>query len=152
MSDGNKPTPSEPEATGNLSKSFADRLTFPSDSSSTSKSNGTGINPQASTFTPSKFDWADEVTTPVQEKPEQGNPEQKTESTESRSEASKAQTDGAADESSLAMAQKDGTNQWLGGSPGLDEPEFDVNVKLADLQDDPNNPLYSVKSFEELNL
>lgn len=50
------------------------------------------------------------------------------------------------------MAQGDGSTTWLNGSPGLDEPEFDVNVKLADLQDDPNNPLYSVKSFDELNL
>ena len=50
------------------------------------------------------------------------------------------------------MAQKDGANVWLNGSPGLDEPAFDVNVKLADLQDDPNNPLYSVTSFDELNL
>ncbi|KAF2858399.1 P-loop containing nucleoside triphosphate hydrolase protein [Piedraia hortae CBS 480.64] len=35
---------------------------------------------------------------------------------------------------------------------GLREPEFDVNVKLADLQADPDNPLYSVKSFQDLNL
>lgn len=32
------------------------------------------------------------------------------------------------------------------------EPEFDVNVKLNDLQADPNNPLYSVKNFADLNL
>jgi ATP-dependent RNA helicase DDX19/DBP5 len=32
----------------------------------------------------------------------------------------------------------------------LQEPEFDVEVKLSDLQADPNNPLYSVKTFEEL--
>lgn len=32
------------------------------------------------------------------------------------------------------------------------EPEFDVNVKLADLQADPNNPLFSVREFSDLNL
>lgn len=47
--------------------------------------------------------------------------------------------------------ETDGANAFLNGS-GLDEPEFDVNVKLADLQEDPNNPLYSAKSFEELKL
>lgn len=29
---------------------------------------------------------------------------------------------------------------------------YDVAVKLADLQADPNNPLYSVKSFDDLGL
>ncbi|CAK4032080.1 ATP-dependent RNA helicase dbp5 [Lecanosticta acicola] len=48
--------------------------------------------------------------------------------------------------------QMDGATTWTEGSQGLNEPEFDVNVKLADLQEDPNNPLYSVKHFEDLNL
>ncbi|KAN0065814.1 RNA helicase required for poly(A+) mRNA export [Thecaphora frezii] len=34
----------------------------------------------------------------------------------------------------------------------LHEPEHDVQVTLADQQADPNSPLYSVKSFEELGL
>ncbi|OCK76163.1 DEAD-domain-containing protein [Lepidopterella palustris CBS 459.81] len=34
----------------------------------------------------------------------------------------------------------------------IDEPEYEVEVKLADLQADPNNPLYSAKSFEQLKL
>ncbi|KAF2173001.1 hypothetical protein M409DRAFT_35399 [Zasmidium cellare ATCC 36951] len=55
-------------------------------------------------------------------------------------------------EGSLAKAQADGATSWMNGSHGLDEPEFDVNVKLADLQEDPNNPLFSVKHFEDLNL
>lgn len=38
----------------------------------------------------------------------------------------------------------------MGGE--LLEPEFDVNVKLNDLQADPNSPLYSVKNFADLNL
>lgn len=87
----------------------------------------------------SKFSWADDAETPTTEKKERPVP-------------TGAQTDGAADPDSLEMAQKDGATQFTGGSEGLDEPEFDVNVKLADLQDDPNNPLYSVKTFAELNL
>ena len=133
MSDST-PTPAEPssKATDTLTKSFADRLTFPSDSKA--KSNGT--DPGAPSFTPSKLDWADEVATPVQEKASE----------------SKAAAENGEGESDLSMAQKDGATTWLGGSQGLDEPEFDVNVKLADLQEDPNNPLYSVSSFEDLNL
>lgn len=33
--------------------------------------------------------------------------------------------------------------------PRGSEPEFDVNVKLADLQADPNNALFSVKFFDQ---
>ena len=53
---------------------------------------------------------------------------------------------------SMANAQLDGAGPWSMGSAGLDEPDFDVNIQLADLQDDPNDPLYSVKTFEELKL
>ncbi|KAK8853404.1 hypothetical protein IAR55_004110 [Kwoniella newhampshirensis] len=35
---------------------------------------------------------------------------------------------------------------------GLISNEFQVEVKLADLQADPNSPLYSVQTFEQLNL
>ncbi|KAK5714061.1 RNA helicase required for poly(A+) mRNA export [Elasticomyces elasticus] len=135
MSD-NKPTSSEPEPSSGLAKSFADRLTFPAD---TTKSNGP--NPAANSFTPSKkFDWADEVTTPIEEK------KSEPESTPSKPQAEKAE------DSSLGMAQTDGATTWTAGSEGIEEPEFDVNVKLADLQDDPNNPLYSITSFEQLQL
>ncbi|KAF2746234.1 DEAD-domain-containing protein [Sporormia fimetaria CBS 119925] len=47
--------------------------------------------------------------------------------------------------------QVDGAAEPSNGS-GLQEPEYDVEVKLADLQADPNNPLFSAKSFEELQL
>lgn len=140
MSSTAKPTPSEPEATGNLAKSFEDRLTFPSDSSSKEPpQDAAASNASTSTATPSKFNWADEVTTPVQEK-------------ESDSKAGPDSTSEKKDESSADMAQLDGASTWQNGSAGLDEPEFDVNVKLADLQEDPNNPLYSAKSFDQLNL
>lgn len=45
----------------------------------------------------------------------------------------------------------DGVGTALQGS-SLQEPEYQVEVKLSDLQADPNNPLYSVKSFEDLGL
>lgn len=37
-------------------------------------------------------------------------------------------------------------------SSGLISNDFQVEVKLADQQADPNSPLYSVKTFEELPL
>ncbi|KAK4888770.1 RNA helicase required for poly(A+) mRNA export [Elasticomyces elasticus] len=132
----NKPTASEPEPSTGLAKSFADRLTFPADNA---KSNGP--NPAANSFTPSKkFDWADEVTTPIEEK------KSEPEATPSKPQATKAE------DTSLGMAQTDGATTMTAGSEGIEEPEFDVNVKLADLQDDPNNPLYSITSFDQLQL
>ena len=80
-----------------------------------------------------KTNWADDVEESV---------------TKSQAETT---TDAAKDPSSVESAQKDGANAFLNGS-GLDEPAFDVNVKLADLQADPNDPLYSVQQFEDLNL
>lgn len=55
------------------------------------------------------------------------------------------------EESSLAAAQVDGAGEPQHGGQ-LREPEYNVEVKLADLQADPNNPLFSAKSFEDLNL
>jgi len=83
---------------------------------------------------PKKFNWADDAETPTTENPPTLEKKEATEEPES-----------------VADAQKDGANTYLNGSQ-LDEPEFDVNVKLADLQEDPNNPLYSVQSFEDLKL
>jgi ATP-dependent RNA helicase DDX19/DBP5 len=48
-------------------------------------------------------------------------------------------------------AQVDGSGEPNNGGP-LTEVEYKVEVKLADMQADPNNPLYSAKSFDELNL
>lgn len=53
--------------------------------------------------------------------------------------------------SSLEQAQTDGAPAEQFGST-LQEPEFDVEVKLSDMQADPNNPLFSAKTFEELGL
>lgn len=92
--------------------------------------------PQPDSSAPKKFDWSEEMETPTVEKKEH---------------LPQAQTDGAGD-GNVEAAQTDGATAFLNGTPGLDEPEFDVNVKLADLQEDPNNPLYSAKHFDELNL
>jgi len=54
-------------------------------------------------------------------------------------------------ESTVEEAQRDGATTEKHGSE-LREPEYDVDVKLSDLQADPNNPLHSVKTFEELGL
>lgn len=115
MSDSNA-TPSEPEAS-NIHKTLDERLKLSADNTQT---NG-------SSTTPAKFNWADEVETPIEQKKE------------------------AEKGSSLEDAQKDGATTWLKGSQ-LDEPEYDVQVQLADLQEDPNHPLYSAKSFDDLNL
>lgn len=55
-------------------------------------------------------------------------------------------------ESSVSDAQTDGATEALNGGSGIYEPSYEVDVKLSDLQADPNNPLNSIKSFEELGL
>lgn len=129
MSD-NKVTPSEPEP-ATLAK-----LSLSADSSKTETN---GNNPSASTFTPGKFSWADDAETP-------------TTTTESDKKMDASKADKKDEGGDLAKAQTDGATTWLRGSAGLDEPEFNVNVKLADLQADPNNPLFSAKSFEDPKL
>lgn len=152
MSSNTTATPAEPDSsTNNLTKSFADRLSFPTDTQSKPPSK------EVTTSTPSKFNWADEVETPTQEK-EQSAAEKPSTIDDDRANLSMAQGDGAGGEilngstpdSDLLYGKQ--ANGNVNGMSGLSEPEFDVNVKLADLQDDPNNPLYSVKSFDDLNL
>lgn len=66
-------------------------------------------------------------------------------------------TDTKADttEQAAESSQMDGA-AFQGQPSGLQEPEVDVVVKLSDklsdLQADPDNPLYSAKQFEDLNL
>lgn len=52
----------------------------------------------------------------------------------------------------VAEGGTDGATVELNGSDLRDEPEFDVEVKLIDMQGDPNSPLYSIKRFEDLSL
>ena len=116
---------SPPSDASGIAKSFEERLTFPSKAAADGEE-------------PKKFNWADDAETPTTENPPV---------------LEKKKKDEAATEEpgSVESAQQDGANTYLNGSK-LDEPEFDVNVKLADLQEDPNNPLYSVQSFEDLKL
>jgi ATP-dependent RNA helicase DDX19/DBP5 len=51
----------------------------------------------------------------------------------------------------VGAAQVDGSGEPGNGSALLDT-EANVEVKLADLQADPNNPLFSANSFEELKM
>ena len=56
------------------------------------------------------------------------------------------------DMSGMAGAQTDGASERLGGEIGVIEPSYEVEIKLADIQANPNDPLYSIKSFEQLGL
>jgi hypothetical protein len=87
----------------------------------------TSFTPATASSTPgpakSTGSWADEVASPVNE--------------------------GA---SSLVQAQMDGSGIKSGGSALHDVEEFEVEVKLSDIQGDEKSPLYSVKSFDQLGL
>lgn len=48
--------------------------------------------------------------------------------------------------------QIDGAGEARGGSVGIHDANYSVSVTLADMQANPNDPLYSIKSFEELGL
>ena len=60
--------------------------------------------------------------------------------------------DSAEVETAIPIPQTDGAGEWLGGSSLQEEPDYEVNVKLSDLQSDKKSPLHSIKDFEELNL
>jgi ATP-dependent RNA helicase DDX19/DBP5 len=84
---------------------------------------------------PESTSWADEVASPTTETP-----------------PATIDTNGKQPETAPEdNGQLDGATQPFGGST-LQEPEFEVEVKLADMQADPNNPLYSATSFEQLGL
>lgn len=85
------------------------------------------LNPASSSFTPTggNTSWADEVASPSGEKSEEHK--------------------------SLDAAQSDGATQPMGGS-SLHDTEYDVEVKLSDIQAQEGDPLYSISSFEELGM
>ena len=58
----------------------------------------------------------------------------------------------AEEKNEMSEAQTDGASGFMGGSSGIYDPSYEVNVKLSDLQANPNDPLFSIKSFEELGL
>ncbi|KAL8919958.1 MAG: hypothetical protein Q9208_006526 [Pyrenodesmia sp. 3 TL-2023] len=118
--------------------SLADRLT--KSDGSKFESPKAELSPKTTKDTPSKSSgestsWADEVETPVKANPEPA--------------ANPLPQPG---EDSLASAQLDGATEPQRGTPMLEEPSYEVNVKLSDVQADPNNPLYSIKTFEELGV
>lgn len=85
----------------------------------------------SSNFTPAagSSSWADEVASPTGQTP----------------------TVAAPSLNSVPNSQLDGAAEDQGGS-GLHDTDYEVEVKLSDLQNQQDNPLYSVKSFEQLNM
>ena len=81
--------------------------------------------PSATNTKPTIGSWADEVASPAEKNEKMG---------------------------SLAGAQTDGATEVLGGSQLLPPSEYEVEVKLSDIQGDESSPLYSVNTFEELGM
>ena len=101
-----------------------------------------GMNATAPSFVPGQTtSWADDVNSPV-------------DANDTATEVAKPKESDPAKvkESDLAKAQVDGATEFQNGSSSIYEPTYDVDVKLSDVQADPNNPLYSIKSFDELGL
>ncbi|KAL8962701.1 MAG: hypothetical protein Q9193_000932 [Seirophora villosa] len=126
------------EAKRTLGSSLADRLTKPDGTKFESpKADPSADKPEDTTPKPSaeSSSWAEEVETPV--KPD--------------SEPASGSVVESKD-NDLGRAQLDGATETQSGTPMIEEPIYEVNVKLSDVQDDPNNPLYSIKRFEDLGL
>lgn len=125
--------------------SLEDRITMPEPKEATTAASkeessktltSDGMKATAPPFVPGQpRSWADEVNSPVDANPPPTGP-----------------ADGKGNEDDLLKAQSDGATEFANGTAGVYEPSYNVDVKLNDIQADPNNPLYSVKSFEELNL
>ena len=102
-----------------------------------SSASANGTNATAPPFVPGVSEsWADETSSAVNTNPEPSTVKAKAEK----------------ETSDLAKAQSDGATEPLGGSSGIYEPSYEVDVKLSDIQANPDDPLYSIKSFEELGL
>ncbi|PLN79550.1 DEAD-domain-containing protein [Aspergillus taichungensis] len=92
---------------------------------------------------PAAGSLADRISKPDEAQPE-AQPETKPDAQPEAQPADNAEKPGETD-------QTDGAPAQLGGSD-LQEPDYTVEVKLSDLQADPNNPLFSVKNFEDLGI
>ena len=110
--------------------SLADRITKPEPSSSTTVQDDQ----------PASSSWADEVNSPSTAQPA---------ALDEKSNGDTAATSSEAKEATIP--QLDGATAPFMGSE-LQEPQFEVAIKLADMQADPNNPLFSAKSFDDLGL
>ena len=118
--------------------SLEDRISKPDNGQSEGKdtASSTGTNVNAASFVPGgSTSWADETAEAA-----------------TNSEAPAVIAKAEQEMSELSNAQTDGASVPAGGSSGIYDPSYEVNVKLSDLQANPNDPLYSIKSFEELGL
>ena len=104
--------------------SLADRITMPIKDAVGLNASSTTFSPAPTGTTAAKDLWADEVASPTVAKIE---------------------------DASLADAQVDGATESLGGS-SLHDAQYDVEVKLSDIQGDTSSPLHSISSFEELGM
>lgn len=104
------------------SGSLADRITQPSNAATSSSTPGS--EPVVPT-TSNKDSWADEVASPTVEKGEAA--------------------------AAIGDAQVDGAAEPMGGST-LHDAQYDVEVKLSDIQGDVTSPLHSITSFEEIGM
>jgi hypothetical protein len=137
MSSPNENTP----PTAATSSSLADRVTKPE----LSTTNTPGMNVAAQTFQPaSGRSWADEVNSPVSANPDSAP-------SGGLDAVANPATTTTTEEKTPNIPQMDGAAAPFNGSQ-LHEPDYLVELKLADMQADPNNPLYSIKSFDELGL
>jgi hypothetical protein len=107
------------------------------------------MNAAAQTFQPtSGRSWADEVNSPISANPDSAPSGGLDAAANS---ATTTTTTTTTEEKTPNMPQVDGATEPFNGSQ-LHEPDYLVELKLADMQADPNNPLYSIKSFDELGL
>lgn len=137
MSSPNEDTPTAAAT----SSSLADRVTKPE----VSTTNNPGMNAAAQTFQPaSGRSWADEVNSPVSANPDSAP-------SGGLDTVANSSTTTTTEDNQPNIPQMDGAAEPFNGSQ-LHEPDYLVELKLADMQADPNNPLYSIKSFEELGL
>lgn len=117
------------------SLSLADRITKPEPVPD--KMDGEESAPVPDQAKPSS--WADEVASPTVAKIEPMDEPKK----------SAEDKDKGMQSGSITEPQVDGASVARNGSD-LQEPDYDVEVKLSDLRADPNNPLYSARSFEDI--
>ena len=118
--------------------SLEDRISKPENGQTEGKDTGTstGTNINAAPFVPGgSTSWADETAEAA-----------------TNSEPSAVNAKAEKETSDLSEAQNDGGTINQGGSSGVYDSSYEVNVKLSDLQANPDDPLFSVKSFEELGL
>ena len=118
--------------------SLEDRISKPDNGQTEGKDTGssTGTNVNAASFVPGgSTSWADETAEAA-----------------TNSDASAVNAKAEKEMSEISKAQTDGASGFGGGSSGIYDPSYEVNVKLSDLQANPDDPLYSIKSFEELGL